>query len=89
MTRNRAKKDRLTRICEKDYLKNLVALCPDGIIAVNRFGTVTLFNRAAEEFIGHRASDVVGKAKRSSSGRILPCTMPSARAATRSLLHKM
>jgi diguanylate cyclase (GGDEF)-like protein/PAS domain S-box-containing protein len=62
MTRKRAKKGEQTRICEKDYLKNLVALCPDGIIAVNRFGTVTLFNRAAEELIGHKARDVVGKA---------------------------
>ena len=62
MTRKRAKKGQQTRICEKDYLKNLVALCPDGIIAVNRFGTVTLFNRAAEELIGHKARDVVGKA---------------------------
>ncbi len=49
------------RICEKDYLRNLVTLCPDGIIAVDRSGLVTLFNQAAGDLIGYKAEDVIGK----------------------------
>jgi len=33
---------------EKDFLVNLVTFCPDGVIAVNRSGMITIFNRAAE-----------------------------------------
>src|SRR5512140_2758565 len=33
----------------------------DGMIAVNRAGTVTLFNRAAERITGLKAGDVVGR----------------------------
>jgi diguanylate cyclase (GGDEF)-like protein/PAS domain S-box-containing protein len=47
--------------CEKDYLENLVALCPDGIIGVDRPGIITIFNRSAERLIGYDARDVVGK----------------------------
>ena len=46
---------------EKAYLENLIALCPDGIIAIDRSGTITLFNRSAETLTGRRARDVVGK----------------------------
>ena len=47
--------------CEKDYLENLIALCPDGIIAIDRSGTINLFNRSAEALTGINARDVVGK----------------------------
>ncbi len=47
--------------CEKDYLENLIALCPDGIIAIDRSGTINLFNKSAEALTGLSARDVVGK----------------------------
>ena len=53
--------DQYMQICEKDYLRNLVTLCPDGIIAVDRTGLITLFNQAAEDLIGYQASNVIGK----------------------------
>ena len=46
---------------EKNFLVNLVALCPDGVIAVNRSGLITIFNRAAEVLTGHSAEETVGK----------------------------
>ncbi len=47
--------------CEKDYLENLIALSPDGIIAINRSGIINLFNRSAEILTGFDARDVVLK----------------------------
>jgi diguanylate cyclase (GGDEF)-like protein/PAS domain S-box-containing protein len=47
--------------CEKEYLEKLVALCPDGIIAIDRSGTITVFNQAAEVLTGRRARDIVGR----------------------------
>ncbi len=46
---------------ENPDLQQLVALCPDGIIAVDRSGIIVLFNRAAEKLTGRRSSDVLGK----------------------------
>jgi diguanylate cyclase (GGDEF)-like protein/PAS domain S-box-containing protein len=46
---------------EKDFLENIFSLCPDGVIAVDRSGMITLFNPAAEVLAGHKAADVVGK----------------------------
>jgi diguanylate cyclase (GGDEF)-like protein/PAS domain S-box-containing protein len=46
---------------EKNYLINLIALCPDGVIAIDRPGTIIIFNRAAEMLTGHPAKDVLGK----------------------------
>ena len=46
---------------EKNYLENLIALCPDGIIAIDRSGLIILFNRAAEVLTGRKANTVVGK----------------------------
>jgi len=46
---------------EKEFLANLVALCPDGVIAVNRSGMITIFNRAAEVLTGHSAEETIGK----------------------------
>lgn len=46
---------------EDDILENIVPLCPDGIIGVNRKGTVVVFNEAAEKLTGYRAEEVIGK----------------------------
>lgn len=46
---------------EKEFLVNLVALCPDGVIAIDRSGLITIFNRAAEVLTGHSAKETVGK----------------------------
>jgi len=45
----------------KDFLEKLVQTCPDGIIGVNRKGTVIIFNTAAEKLTGLAAADVIGK----------------------------
>ncbi len=47
--------------CEKEYLEKLVSLCPDGIIAIDRSGTITVFNRSAENLTGRVAGEVVGR----------------------------
>lgn len=47
--------------CEKGYLEELVALCPDGIIAIDRAGIITVFNRSAEVLTGRDAREVVGR----------------------------
>ena len=49
------------RACKKNYLESLVALCPDGIIAIDRNGKITIFNRSAEQLTGHLARDTVGR----------------------------
>ncbi|MFH1060825.1 MAG: PAS domain S-box protein [Pseudomonadota bacterium] len=41
--------------------RNLVDLCPICIVGVNRQGTITLFNRAAEALLGAETGAVVGK----------------------------
>lgn len=46
---------------EKGFLGDLVSLCPDSIIAVDRGGTIILFNRAAERLTGHPIEAAVGK----------------------------
>ena len=46
---------------EKEFLVNLVALCPDGVIAIDRSGLITIFNRAAEVLTGHSAEKTIGK----------------------------
>ncbi len=46
---------------EKEILVNLVALCPDGVIAIDRSGLITIFNRAAEVLTGHSAEETIGK----------------------------
>lgn len=42
-------------------LQELVSLCPDPIIGVNRAGIVVLFNTAAERLLGYDAEEVIGK----------------------------
>lgn len=46
---------------EKEFLCNLVAVCPDGVIAVDRSGLITVFNRAAELLTGHSADETINK----------------------------
>lgn len=49
------------RACNQNYLENLVTLCPDGIIAIDRKGTIMVFNHSAENLTGYRARDTVGR----------------------------
>jgi diguanylate cyclase (GGDEF)-like protein/PAS domain S-box-containing protein len=46
---------------EKIFFKNLVALCPDGIIAIDRKGLIVIFNKAAENITGYTADETIGK----------------------------
>lgn len=46
--------------CDKPYLENLVELCPDGIVAIDRTGIITVFNQAAEKLTRRVAREVVG-----------------------------
>lgn len=45
---------------EKIFFKDLVSLCPDGIIAINRKGTIVIFNKAAEDITGYTAEETIG-----------------------------
>jgi len=45
----------------EDILDAVVPLCPDGIIGVNRQGTVVIFNEAAEKLTGYTEDEVIGK----------------------------
>jgi len=45
----------------KDFLDKLVQTCPDGIIGIDRKGTVIIFNGAAEKLTGRAAEEVIGK----------------------------
>ncbi len=42
-------------------LQDMLGMCPDGIIGVDRRGTITLFNEAAETLTGLPSREVVGK----------------------------
>jgi PAS domain S-box-containing protein len=44
---------------QKDWLNRLVASSPDGIIAVDRQGRITLFNKEAERILGYLESEVM------------------------------
>lgn len=48
-------------MASKDFLDKLVQTCPDGIIGINRKGTVIIFNAAAEKLTGLPADEVIGK----------------------------
>ena len=41
--------------------QELVSLSPDPIIAVNRAGIIVLFNQAAEQLLGYRSAEVIGR----------------------------
>lgn len=42
-------------------LQELVSLSPDPIIAVNRAGIIVLFNHAAEQLLGYRSEEIIGR----------------------------
>ena len=44
-----------------DFQKNLIQSSIDGIIAVDRDGTVIVFNQGAEHLLGYTADEVIGK----------------------------
>jgi len=46
---------------EKNFLNKMISLCPDGIIGVNRHGTIILFNRAAEKLTGYAGEEIIGR----------------------------
>jgi len=46
---------------EKNFFNDVVSLCPDSIIGVNREGTVIIFNKAAERLTGYNSEDVINK----------------------------
>jgi len=52
---------RMDMMASKDFLDKLVQTCPDGIIGIDRKGTVIIFNAAAEKLTGLAAEDVIGK----------------------------
>ena len=41
-------------------LSTLVSICPDPVIGIDRTGTITLFNQAAECLLGYRSSEICG-----------------------------
>lgn len=45
----------------KDFLDKLIQMCPDGIIGIDRKGTVIVFNPAAEKLTGRSAEEVIGR----------------------------
>lgn len=45
---------------EKKFLNDLISLCPDGIIGVNRAGIIIIFNQAAEKLTGYSAKEAIG-----------------------------
>ncbi len=48
-------------VASKLLLENLIESCPDGVIGVDRKGTIIIFNRAAEYLTGWKAEKVIGK----------------------------
>jgi len=55
------KKHNALVIGEKIFFKDLVSLCPDGIIAINRQGIIVIFNKAAEDITGYTPEETIGK----------------------------
>jgi diguanylate cyclase (GGDEF)-like protein/PAS domain S-box-containing protein len=52
---------RMDMMASKYFLDKLVQTCPDGIIGIDRKGTVIIFNVAAEKLTGLAVADVIGK----------------------------
>jgi two-component system NtrC family sensor kinase len=44
-----------------DFLNNIITSSPDAIMATDMKGNIIIWNRSAEEILGHRAEDVIGK----------------------------
>lgn len=51
-----AEKDRIS-----NYLNNILESLISGVLAIDRNGKITLFNRAAEEILGYKTDQVLGK----------------------------
>lgn len=47
-------------VLANEYLENIVATIPSGVVAVDGEGTVTMFNRAAEELMGVTLAEAQG-----------------------------
>ncbi len=52
----------LSDLNAKDFLEDMVSLCPDSIIGVNRKGIVIIFNQAAEKLMDYKSEDIIGMA---------------------------
>ena len=52
-----------------DYLNSILESMSDGVIAIDRSGAITTFNRAAGAVLGYSASEVVGRPFREVFGR--------------------
>jgi PAS domain S-box-containing protein len=48
-------------VLAKEYLQNIVGTIESGVVAINEWGQVTMFNRGAEDLTGMRAGDVQGR----------------------------
>ncbi|MBU4566224.1 MAG: sensor domain-containing diguanylate cyclase [Desulfarculus sp.] len=48
-------------MADQSFIDRLVQLCPDGIIGVNREGTIVIFNEAAERLFKRDDDEVLGK----------------------------
>ncbi|MFH2125592.1 MAG: sensor domain-containing diguanylate cyclase [Pseudomonadota bacterium] len=48
-------------MADQSFIDRLVQLCPDGIIGVNREGTIVIFNEAAERLFKRDDEEVLGK----------------------------
>ena len=59
-----AEKEKISR-----YLTNILESLTSGVLAIDLGGKVTLFNRKAEEILGHRAETVIGKPYREVIGK--------------------
>lgn len=53
---------KLSDLNEKDFLKDMVSLCPDSIIGVNRKGIIIIFNQAAEKLMGYKREHIINLA---------------------------
>lgn len=67
LSRSLAEQERLS-----DYLTSILESLSSGVLVVDTGGTVTLFNRGAEEMTGIPASEAVGKPYREIMGREFP-----------------
>ncbi|MGB9179940.1 MAG: GAF domain-containing protein, partial [Pyrinomonadaceae bacterium] len=60
---------------QKDHLTGLVASSPNGIIAFDREGKVTLFNEQAERIMGYKAEEVINKPLKWLDASHSPCNL--------------
>jgi signal transduction histidine kinase/DNA-binding NarL/FixJ family response regulator/HPt (histidine-containing phosphotransfer) domain-containing protein len=65
LRRNEAVREELER--REAFLRTMVELAPVAIIGTDNEGRYTLFNQAAEQLLGHRAADILGRRAASST----------------------